>query len=192
MHNLRLISYILDLLLMTVFLGVCFFFFPKEKEMKEMQAKIDGLSEQYMAREINAIQYFMEMSRVEKRKSEKEIVKIGINGVAIIIYYFVLPLFLHGATLGMKAMHIQVVSKNGKNIIFPLITRTLFLDGLLSTILLLGSIYVISGAFYLSFVSVLIILQVLTLLIDYFMVKCRSDKVGLCDYLSNSCVVALS
>lgn len=192
MHNRRLVSYILDLLIVTFFLSICFLFFPKEKEVKEMQAEIDSLSEQYIEGEIGAVQYFMEMSRVEKRKSEKDIVKIGINVVVIIIYYFMLPLFLHGATLGMKVMHIQVVSKNGKNIVFPLITRVIFLDGLLSTFLLIGGIYIINSKFYLSFVSVLIILQVLTLIIDYFMIKCRSDRAGICDCLSNSRVETLS
>lgn len=192
MHNKRLVSYIFDLLFVTFFLSMCFFFFPKEKEMKEIQAEIDNLSEQYTSEKISATHYFMEMSRVEKRKSEKEIVKIGVNGVVIIIYYFVLPFFFHGATLGMKWMHIRVVSNKGNSIFFPLMTRTLLLDGLLSTFLLFLAIYIINGKFYLSFVSVLVILQVLTLIINYFMIKYRRDKAGLCDCLSNSKVETFS
>ncbi len=192
MHNKRLVSYILDLVVVTFFLSVCFFFFPKEKEMKEIQAEIDNLSEQYTSGKSSAAHYFMEMSRVEKRKSEKEIVKIGMNGLVIILYYFVLPFFFQGATLGMKWMRIHLVSNKGKSLFFPLMMRTLILDGLLSTFLLFFSIYVIPSEFYLSFVSVLVILQVLTLIIDYFMIKYRSDKTGLCDCLSNSNVETFS
>lgn len=192
MHNRRLVAYILDLLLITVFLSICFLFVPKTKEAKKIQAEIDTLSEQYMGGKMSATRYFMEMSHVEKEKSEKEVVKIGVNGAGIVIYYFLLPLFLHGSTLGMKVMHIGIVSKKGKNIVLPLFLRTLLLDGLLSTILLLLGIYTVSGKFYLSFISVLVILQLLTLIVNYFMIKCRRDKAGLCDFLSNSKVVALS
>lgn len=192
MHNRRLVAYVLDLVILTLFLSICFLFFPKEKKMKEIQAQVDTLSAQYTEGQISVPYYFMEMSRLEKQRSERQTFKIIINGIGIVIYYTIVPLFLHGATFGMKLMHLKIVSNENKNILLVLFFRTLLLDGLLSTILLLLGIYMISGKFYLSFISVLVILQLLTLLASYFMVKCRSDKAGLCDFLSHSKVVALS
>ena len=66
------------------------------------------------------------------------------------------------------------------------------MDGLLSTLLLLFGIYVVNAKFYLSYVSILILLQLLALIVNYFMIKYRKDALGLSDILSRSTVIQMS
>lgn len=190
MQNRRLIAYSIDLLLVMMILGIVFSFFPKSKEEKEVQAKMDFLAEQYANAEIDGVHYFMQMSALEKQKSEKQVYKLFLNIIGILCYYIVVPFLNHASTIGMQLLHLRIEFTKGK--LFSLFLRAFFLDGLLSTLLLLLGIYSIHGRFYLSFVSVLMILQLLTLIIHYFMIKCRKDKLGLVDKISRSTVIKMS
>lgn len=190
MPSRRLIAYGIDLLLVTIILGIVFSFFPKTKEEKEIQAKMDILAEQYANKEIDGVFYFMQMSALEKEKSENQTFQLFLNIVGIICYYIVVPFLNHASTFGMQLLHLRIEFQKGK--LLSLFLRAFFLDGLLSILLLLLAIYSINGKFYLSFVSVLLVLQLLTLIIHYFMIKCRKDKLGLIDRISRSMVIKMS
>ena len=59
----------------------------------------------------------------------------------------------------------------------------------LVTLLIIFSIYFIPENFYLTFTSILLILQLLALIVTYFMIKYRHDCLGLDDILSKSTII---
>lgn len=191
MHNRRLVAYLFDLILITVIASIIFIFIPVKKNNK-IGARMDTLVEQYANKEISGISYFMQMSALEKEKSDGEIVKISVNVVLLILYYIVVPLFNQASTLGMKVLHLKIECRGKKLSPLALFIRALVMDGLLSTFLLLFGIYVVKAKFYLSYVSILILLQLLALIVNYFMIKYSKNALGLSDILSRSKVIQIS
>lgn len=191
MHNKRLVAYLFDLILITVITSIVFIFIPVKKTNK-IEANMDTLVEQYANKKISGVSYFMQMSMLEKEKSEGEIVKISVNVVLLILYYIVVPFFNQASTFGMQILHLKIEGKDKKISLLSLFIRALLMDGLLSTLLLFFGIYVVNSKFYLSYVSILILLQLLALIVNYFMIKYRKDALGLSDILSRSTIIQMS
>jgi hypothetical protein len=92
------------------------------------------------------------------------------------------PFITKGVTPGKKIMNLKIKNPN----LMSLFIRAFIIDGLCANLCIIGAIYLISNKFYLTFVSIFLILQVLTLIINYFMIKYRHDCLGLDDILSKS------
>lgn len=190
MHTKRLVAYIIDIVIITVFLAVLFSFLPMSEKRKKIQVKIDTLGSEYALGNVEKMDYFMELSKLEKQLDKEQALEIVIDSVAIVIYFIILPCLMKGVTLGKKVMHLRVVSKTGKRAnLMELFIRAFFVDGLLASLLLIFGLYVIPSDFYLSFTSILAVLQLLTLTISFFMIKYRGDFMGIEDILSNSKVI---
>jgi hypothetical protein len=161
-------------------------------QIKEIQNKMDTLASEYSYKNISDIDYFIEMSSLEKEYSKIDALTITINSILIVIYYIFIPYICKFQTLGMKIMKLKIIGKNDKCNLMNLFIRTFIVDGLLSCLILIFAVYLIGSKFYLSFVSILTILQLLTLIINYFMIKYSNNCLGLSDILSNSKVVKIS
>ncbi len=193
MHTKRLIAYIIDLIFITSILMIIFYFFPVSNEEKKIQTQIDQIGEKYALQEMDKMTYFMELSSLEKKLSNLEAIEVFVNSIVIVIYYILIPYIMKGSTFGKKIMNLKIVSKSGEKVnLMSLFIRTLLVDGLLTCLLITFAIYFIPQDFYLSFVTILAILQVLTLIIGFFMIKYRGNSEGLQDICSFSKVVKIS
>lgn len=193
MHIKRTIAYIIDLVFITSFLLILFYFLPVSNESKKIGMEIDSIGEKYALKEIDKMTYFMELSSLEKDLSKLEAIENIINAVVIVIYYILIPYIMSGATFGKKIMNLKIVSDNDSKVsLMSLFIRTFIVDGLLACLLIPIGIYVIPKDFYLSFISILAILQVLTLIISFFMIKYKRNSLGLQDVCSHSKVIKIS
>lgn len=192
MHTKRMIAYIIDIILITSLLMLLFYFLPSDLKANKVQTEIDVIGEEYASGDMDKMTYFMELSSLEKELDEKQALEIVINSVLIVIYYILVPYIWNGLTPGKRIMNIKMISNDNKKInLMSLFIRTFIIDGLLASLLIILGIYVIPKSFYLSFVSILAILQLLALIVSYFMVKYRRDSLGLGDILSRSRVINL-
>lgn len=193
MHTRRLIAYMIDLFFITSFLMVLFYFLPVSNESKKIQTKIDAIGEEYALGEIGKISYFMELSSYEKQLANVEAIQNIINSIVIVIYYIFVPSVMNGSTFGKRIMKLRIVGKDDKKAnLMSLFIRTLLIDGLAACLLITIGIYFVPQSFYLSFVTILAILQLLTLIISFFMIKYSSNLKGLQDICSHSEVVKIS
>jgi uncharacterized RDD family membrane protein YckC len=193
MHTKRLIAYIIDLIFITSFLMILFYFLPVSNETKKIQTKIDEIGEEYALGTMGKMDYFMQLSNLEKKLSEKEAIQNIINSIVIVIYYIFIPYFMSGSTFGKRMMNLKIVGKDGKKVnLLSLFIRSFLVDGLLACLLITVGVYFIPETFYLSFVSILVILQVLTLIISFFMIKYRGNLEGLEDICSQSKVIKIN
>mgnify|MGYP003289592064 CR=1 FL=1 len=192
MHTKRMIAYIIDLIFITAILIVLFNFFPNDLKANKIQTQIDQIGEEYAIGKMDKMSYFMTLSSLEKELDKNQALEIVINSILIVIYYIMIPYMWNGKTLGKHIMKIKIVSKKDTRInLMSLFIRTFIVNGLFSTILIIMGIYMIPKSFYLSFVSILAILQLLALIVSYFMIKYRQDSLGLEDILSQSKVIKL-
>lgn len=193
MQTKRAIAYIIDLLLITSILMILFYILPSDLKAQKIQTKIDQIGEEYASGEMDKMTYFMTLSSLEKDLDQKQAFEIVIDSVLIVIYFIIVPYIWNGFTVGKRIMNLKIVSNENKKVrLMSLFIRAFIMDGLLASLLIIFGIYVIDESFYLSFVSILAILQLLSLIVSYFMIKYRRDLKGLDDILSHSKVVKIN
>lgn len=189
MSNKRLIAYIIDTIVITLIVGVALNFLPINNEANKTQTKIDEIGEKYASNEMGEMDYFMELSTLKKDLDNKEALKIVIDSIFIVIYFIIIPFITNGRTLGRKIMNLKISSNSKRVNLMALFIRCFLMDGLLVSMLIVFGIYLIPKDFYLTFTSILLILQILALIVTYFMIKYRRDCLGLDDILSKSMIV---
>lgn len=193
MQTKRMIAYMIDLLLITSILMILFSILPSDLKTQKVQTKIDQIGEEYASGEMDKMTYFMTLSSLEKDLDQKQALEIVIDSVLIVIYFIIVPYIWNGFTVGKRIMNLKIVSNENKKVhLMSLFMRAFIIDGLLASLLIIFGIYVIDESFYLSFVSILAILQLLSLIVSYFMIKYRRDLKGLDDILSHSKVVKIN
>lgn len=193
MRTKRMIAYMIDLLLITSILMILFSILPSDLKTQKVQTKIDQIGEEYASGEMDKMTYFMTLSSLEKDLDQKQALEIVIDSVLIVIYFIIVPYIWNGFTVGKRIMNLKIVSNENKKVhLMSLFMRAFIIDGLLASLLIIFGIYVIDESFYLSFVSILAILQLLSLIVSYFMIKYRRDLKGLDDILSHSKVVKIN
>lgn len=193
MQTKRMIAYMIDLLLITSILMILFSILPSDLKTQKVQTKIDQIGEEYASGEMNKMTYFMTLSSLEKNLDQNQALEIVIDSVLIVIYFIIVPYIWNGFTVGKRIMNLKIVSNENKKVhLMSLFMRAFIIDGLLASLLIIFGIYVIDESFYLSFVSILAILQLLSLIVSYFMIKYRRDLKGLDDILSHSKVVKIN
>lgn len=193
MQTKRMIAYMIDLLLITSILMILFSILPSDLKTQKVQTKIDQIGEEYASGEMDKMTYFMTLSSLEKNLDQNQALEIVIDSVLIVIYFIIVPYIWNGFTVGKRIMNLKIVSNENKKVhLMSLFMRAFIIDGLLASLLIIFGIYVIDESFYLSFVSILAILQLLSLIVSYFMIKYRRDLKGLDDILSHSKVVKIN
>lgn len=186
----RLIAYIIDIVFIVSLLTIMYYFIPVTNKTKNIQTEIDNLSQNLVLEETNKLDFFMEYSSLTKELDVSNIKSIIIDYLVMIIYFIVIPVFTNGLTFGKKIMNIKIVGKKEEQIgILPLSIRSFILNGLGYILLVLLAIFFVPGDYYLSFVTIFAILQVLTLITSSFMIIYRKDNLGLEDILSKSKVL---
>lgn len=190
MHIKRTLAYIIDAVFITCLLLLLLYFIPISNKQKETQTKIDEIGEEYALQNMSKMDYFMELSKLEKKLDKEKAIEIVIDSLLIVIYFIIIPFIIKGYTLGRKIMGIKIVDNNMENVsLMSLFIRCFLMDGLLASLLIILGIYLVPNSFYLSYVSILAILQFLTLIISFFMIKYSSNSLGLEDKLSHSKVI---
>lgn len=189
MHIKRTIAYLIDLLFITSFMMIITYVLPQDLKSQKIKTEIDQIGEAYASSEMDQMTYFMTLSSLEKKLDQKEAILVVIDSILIVIYYIIIPYFF-GTTLGRQLMKLKLTNIEGNKIsLMSLFLRVFIMNGLFASILIVFGILVIPENFYLSFVSILAILQVLTLIVSFFMIKYRRDSLGLEDIFSHSRVI---
>ena len=189
MESKRLIAYIIDTIIITALVFVTLNFIPVNNDTKKIQTQIDEIGEKYANEEIDKVTYFMELSTLKQKLDNKKALEIVIDSLFIVMYYILIPFITNGKTPGRALMKIKIKGKEKRVNLMSLFARCFIMNGLLVSILIIFSIYFIPENFYLTFTSILLILQLLALIVTYFMIKYRHDCLGLDDILSKSTII---
>lgn len=182
----RGIAYIIDLMIIFLFLLGIHKLFPENQDLLFKQAEMNQLSEQYLKQEINFSTYFNEYSTLIYEIDQCKRMDYMIILIIIHIYFVVIPYFIK-QTIGMKLLNLIYIQKNKDKLsILSLWIRNIIFNGLFYYIGLLISQILLKNQIYFINVIILGIIQILLVIISQFMIIYRKDCRGLHDILSNT------
>lgn len=187
----RLLAYIIDIAILGIVLFLTNIVIPKSNDIRNLNAKLDILNEQYLNQEISFKEYSNNYSEISYDLDRQNIVYTIVNIVFVIVYFIVLPYFLNGQTLGKKLLKIKVIKQDGKLNIGSLIIRNLIVNGLAYMLLTLLLLYTLPAYIYFITTGILSIVQlVLVIVITIGIIK-NNNNLVMHDRLSHTKVVNL-
>lgn len=186
----RLLAYILDIAILFIFTLVSLLFIPSNDKVVELSKNFDKLGELVLEESITLSTYLSSSANIMHEIDKLEIVPNMVNIFFIILLFIVVPYITKGQTLGMIISKIKLIKNNReKTSILDYIIRAslvYFLGYSLITILLVNFIPSIA---YFVIASILLFLEILLVIISFFMLLYRHDRRGLCDILTKTKVV---
>ncbi len=189
MFRKRLFAYIIDILIVFLFISFIGIFIPDSENVTNLNKELMDINENFLNGSIG-IETFINQYSVTSYSLEKELFLSSLIGVVINILYFVLyPLYNNGQSLGKKYMGIRIVSNEGEVSSNQLIFRYLFMNGIGSTIISLCMIFIVKDLGYTYIESILSILQFVVAISSIFMVSYRNDKRSLPDLIAGTKVI---
>lgn len=186
----RLLAYILDIAILFIFTLVSLLFIPSNDKVVELSKNFDKLGELVLEESITLSTYLSSSANIMHEIDKLEIVPNMVNIFFIMLLFIVVPYITKGQTLGMIISKIKLIKNNREkpSILDYIIRASLvyFLGYSLITILLVNFIPSIA---YFVIASILLFLEILLVIISFFMLLYRHDRRGLCDILTKTKVV---
>ena len=186
----RLLAYILDIAILFIFTLVSLLFIPSNDKVIELSKNFDKLGELVLEESITLSTYLSNSANIMHEIDKLEIVPNMVNIFFIMLLFIVVPYITNGQTLGMIISKIKLIKNNReKPSILDYTLRAIiiyFLGYSLITILLVNFIPSIA---YFVIASILLFLEILLVIISFFMLLYRHDRRGLCDILTKTKVV---
>lgn len=185
----RFIAYLIDSIILALFLTIIGFIFPTTEEANKMEEKKYEITSAYVNKDITGNEY-VTLYALYFQNSNKQNLMISIANVAFIIIYFVIIPFNNGGqTYGMKKEKIKIKKEKGFLSLNDLIIRNFIVNGLAYLLISLALIYILPSISYLLTLLILSLLQILLVIISSFMILYRKDNKGIQDIITKSIVV---
>lgn len=186
----RLLAYVLDIVIFLIFTLIALLFTPSSDKVIELSKNLDKLGELVLEESITLGNYLTSSADIIQKIDKLELIPNIVNVFFIILLFVVVPYITKGQTLGMIISKIKLIKTNReKPSMLDYILRAslvYFLGYSLITILLVNFIPSIA---YFVIASILLFLEILLVIISFFMLLYRHDRRGLCDILTKTKVV---
>ena len=120
------------------------------------------------------------------------VVSASISSILSLGYFGVLQYILKGQTLGKKIMKVKVTSVSDKKLnILNFLTRSVILNNILFSIILIVGVYVFNKNNYYNLSLIVYYIELLVMSLIVLMIVLRKDNRGLHELITNTKVVAV-
>lgn len=139
----------------------------------------------------NSDEYKDQVIDLNYKVSSYGVVSRSISVVASIIYFVIIQYFLKGQTIGKKILKLRVVSNKDKELnIGHYFVRSLILNNIIFSIILIVGVYLFGKNGYYNLSMVVSYLQLLVMSVIILMVVLRRDNRGLHDFVAGTKVIS--
>lgn len=139
----------------------------------------------------NSDEYKDQVIDLNYKVSSYGVVSRSISVVASIIYFVIIQYFLKGQTIGKKILKLRVVSNKDKELnIGHYFVRSLILNNIIFSIILIVGVYLFGKNGYYNLSMVVSYLQLLVMSVIILMVVLRRDNRGLHDFVASTKVIS--
>ena len=139
----------------------------------------------------NSDEYKDQVIDLNYKIAEYKVINSSISVVSLIVYFVIIQYFLKGQTIGKKILKLRVVSNKDKELnIGHYFVRSLILNNIIFSIILIAGIYIFNETAYYNLSMVVSYLQLLVMSVIILMVVLRRDNRGLHDFLAGTKVIS--
>ena len=186
----RVVAFILDILIISIFAGLVAMPFSNADKTKELHNELNKVSEKYIAKEIGIKKYYFEATGINYEILRNDGVSSIVSLLFTILYFIVFQFYNKGQTIGKKLMRIKVVSAKGNNLtINNLVLRSLIINTIVFDMVLLFIVFLGKKGIYTYASMSLEIVQYILIITTVFLVIFRKDGRGVHDFLGSTMVV---
>ena len=193
----RIIAYLIDILLVSIVVTPFI-------NIKAINPNIDDYNKYYeeytqLIEDANngdidtsSEEYKNEIIDLNYKIAEYKVINSSISVVSLIIYFVIIQYFLKGQTVGKKILKLKVVSNKDKELnIGNYFVRSLILNNIIFSIILIIGVYIFKPNGYYNLSMVVSYLQLLVMSVIILMVVLRKDNRGLHDIIAGTKVITL-
>lgn len=138
----------------------------------------------------NSDEYKDQVIDLNYKIAEYKVINSSISVVSLIVYFVIIQYFLKGQTIGKKILKLRVVSNKDKELnIGHYFVRSLILNNIIFSIILIVGVYLFGKNGYYNLSMVVSYLQLLVMSVIILMVVLRRDNRGLHDFLAGTKVI---
>lgn len=188
----RIISYLVDLFIITLAVSIITFFIPTSEAYNNAIKESSEASSSYIAGDIDSDEYIRIYGETNYTIAHESVIFTVVNLLVIVAYFGTYSYYNNGQTLGKKLMKIKISTIDGKNPgHFTLILRTIVIYGVITNVLSLLMLPFITADMYIYTIGSLEFIQSIFVFVTILMVMFRKDGRGLHDFISNTKVVTI-
>lgn len=186
----RLVSYILDVIIVSFVVVLITSFFPSDSNYDKYLKEFETIQTNYLEKEISSKEYLNKIKDVTYDLDKCSVPTTIVQIVVIIGYFIVLPCYNKGQTLGKKLMHIRIVSDSDEELTLNnYLFRSAIINSLLANMIILGMVLFISRDIYYFSSFIIQGVQVVLVVISVLMILFRKDGRGLHDRVAHTKVI---
>lgn len=186
----RLIAYILDMVIVSLFISLISQPFVDVKTMNKFEKEETQIFEKYSKGDIDMKTYLYQSMDINYQIARNNGVISLISMVTIALYFVVYQFYNNGQTIGKKIMNIQIVKDDRTSLsIDDLIYRSFIINSLIFDMLTFSLMIFATRDVYFYGSMLFESIQYIILLITFFMVVLRKDGRGLHDLVAKTIVI---
>lgn len=186
----RLFAYFLDMIIVSMVLGLLFAFIPNSENSKKLIEERNTLASDFIDGRVEAKEFASRAIEIGYDQAKEEVPFVILDIAGILLYFVVFQAYNNGQTLGKKIVKLKIVSNTEKELgLDDYLKRLLIVPPAFCTLLDLILLLFAPKNIYLGSNIILNILQILLLLITGFMVIYRKDERGLQDLIAGTKVI---
>lgn len=186
----RLFAYFLDMIIVSMVLGLLFAFIPNSENSKKLIEERNTLASDFIDGRVEAKEFASRAIEIGYDQAKEEVPFVILDIAGILLYFVVFQAYNNGQTLGKKIVKLKIVSNAEKELgLDDYLKRLLIVPPAFCTLLDLILLLFAPKNIYLGSNIILNILQILLLLITGFMVIYRKDERGLQDLIAGTKVI---
>lgn len=190
MFKKRLSSYVFDLLILGLVVGIIGLFIPIGSNIENLNNELLSINNSFTNNEVSFSTFINQYASVFYSLDKEMFYSSLVSVLCSILYFVVYPLYNGGASIGKKLNGIKIVSNDGSDVSAnSLIIRYLLMDGIGISIISMCSLFVFKNFYYLIITLILGFLQFLVVIISAFMVLYRHDFRSLPDLVAGTKVI---
>ncbi len=182
-------AYIIDILLITIIASIISTPFINETKNEKLQTEAMEIVEKMQNSEITLKEYVEDYSSIYYKLARFSGIVTLITLLLDVLYFVIYQVYAKGQTIGKKVMKIKVVSDEGELSTDQMIIRSLLANSILATIITFSFMLFIPKSVYFYCVSVVELIQYLSILISVIMIMRRKDGKSIHDMLAHTKVV---
>lgn len=193
----RVMAYLMDFLFITILVSLIVnikFINPYldnyRKTYDEYNELITDVNEDKL--NVESSEYKTKIVELTYDLNKYRVISASISSILFLGYFGVLQYFLNGQTLGKKIMKIKVTSVSDKKLtILNFLTRSVILNNILFSIILIVGVYVFNKNNYYNLSLIITYIELLVMSLIVLMIVLRKDNRGLHELITNTKVVAV-
>lgn len=193
----RVMAYLMDFLFITILVSLIVnikFINPYldnyRKTYDEYNELITDVNEDKL--NVESSEYKTKIVELTYDLNKYRVISASISSILFLGYFGALQYILNGQTLGKKIMKIKVTSVSDKKLtILNFLTRSVILNNILFSIILIVGVYVFNKNNYYNLSLIITYIELLVMSLIVLMIVLRKDNRGLHELITNTKVVAV-